>query len=78
MIPLYGFLEGDTVVLLVLASSDDTMDRLAERLGQSARVRVPPGKTLRVRWRGRVLGPKQTVKSVGIEALDRFDVVPET
>jgi hypothetical protein len=29
MIPLYGFLEGDTLGLLILAAPDDTMAKLA-------------------------------------------------
>ena len=41
MIPLYGFLEGDLLGLLILARDDDTAAQLAERLQSAAAVRVP-------------------------------------
>ena len=75
MIPLYGFLEGDTIGLLVLADEADTAAVLAEKLQASARVRVKPKSNVKVIFKGSTLAPDTTVTQAGIEALDRFDVV---
>jgi hypothetical protein len=79
MIPLYGFLEGDTLGLLVLADPEETVGSLAEKLERSASVRVTPrsgsgGDRLIVRAGPRVLDSRLTVQAAGLQALDRFDV----
>lgn len=75
LIPLYGFLQGDTLGLLVLAYKGDTITQLAERLQQSARVRVAYRPSVKVLYKGRELDPDLTVETAGIEPLERFDVV---
>jgi hypothetical protein len=75
VIPLYGFLEGDTLGLLVLAQPDDTIAMLAEKLRASASVRVVLRGPVAVRHHERVLDPQSTVARAGLTALDRFDVV---
>jgi hypothetical protein len=77
MIPLYGFLQGDTIGLLILAQPDDTIEALAEKLQASAAVRVKPLQPVTVIYNQRVLDPLATVARVGLTALDRFDVVAE-
>lgn len=74
MVPLYGFLEGDTVGLLILAHHDDTIAAVAEALVSAAGVRVAPGPPGAVVHRGRPLDPTATVSASGVEALDRIDV----
>jgi hypothetical protein len=74
MIPLYGFLEGDTIGLLILGHQDDTVAALADKLKSAARVRVAPFTDARVLAHGRELDPKQTLATTGLTALDRFDV----
>ncbi len=74
MIPLFGFLEGDTLGLLVLADEDDTMVDLADKLQKAAFVRVAPRASVRVVVDGRPLNPRLTVAASGLAALDRFDV----
>jgi hypothetical protein len=78
VLPLYGFLRGDTLGLVVLAYPEDTMRALAGRLQQAARVRVAarPGAEVRVVYRGRELAAEDTVGAVGMAPLERFDVVP--
>ena len=76
MIPVYGFLQGDTIGLLLLASEDDSIDTLGRQLQTSASVRVKPMDHFSVLHRGRVLNPQVTVKEAGLEPLDRVDVVP--
>ena len=77
MIPLYGFLEGDTIGLLVLAQADDTIATLAARLQTSAAVRVAPRERVTVLYKRRALDPHTTVAHAGLTPLDRFDVVAE-
>ena len=76
MIPLYGFLQGDSVGLLVLAAADDTAAELAAKLQSAASVRVAPFADPLVLWRGEPLPDGRTVEDLGIGALDRIDVVP--
>ncbi len=78
MIPLYGFLEGDTMGLLILADEGDTVATLIEKLQTSARVRVEPRKNLNLLHNGQMLDAQITVGQARIEALDRFDVVENT
>jgi hypothetical protein len=77
MIPLYGFVEGDTMGLLILAQEADTVAVLAEKLQQAARVRVPKRSRVKVIYGGRVLEPSQTLAECGLEELERVDLVSE-
>jgi hypothetical protein len=74
MIPLYGFMRGDTIGLLILANEDDSVGDLAQKLGQAARVRVQVRGELSVVYRGRRLDPHARVREIGIGPLERFDV----
>lgn len=75
MIPLYGFLEGDTMGLLVLAHESDTVRELAEKLQQSARPRVARFAPFNVLYKGQLLDASFTLAQARFEALERFDVV---
>jgi hypothetical protein len=75
LMPLYGFLEGDTLGLLVLADETDSVEVLADKLQRSARVRVAQRGRLQVIHKGRRIEAHFTLTQAGIEALDRFDVV---
>jgi hypothetical protein len=75
MIPLYGFLEGDTIGLLILADERDTAAILAHKLQVSAQVRVKPKARVALLHNGRTVDPRMTVAQARMEALDRFDVV---
>lgn len=77
MIPLYGFLRGDTLGLLVLAEESDTAEELSTKLMQAAGVRVGGFERPVVVVRGRTLRAGTTVRQAHLTALDRFDVVPE-
>jgi len=75
VIPLYGFLEGDTIGLLILADEKETLQSIRDRLKASAAVRVAP------RAEGYVLVKEKKIPltaraiEAGLEPLDRFDVV---
>jgi hypothetical protein len=75
MIPLYGFLQGDTIGLLVLAEGSDTVADLIQKLTASARVRVKSTGKLCLLHRGQPVDEHLTVEQARLEALDRFDVV---
>jgi toluene-4-monooxygenase system protein B len=74
-IPLYGFLEGDTLGLVVLAEEAETVLDLARKLQDAASIRVAPNKTIKLVHNGKAIDPGLTVAQAGLQALDRFDVV---
>lgn len=73
-IPLYGFLQGDTLGLLVLADESDTLQALAEKLQNAASLRVASAKQIRVMCNDQPMDLTMTVAQAGLRALDRFDV----
>jgi hypothetical protein len=77
LVPIYGFVRGDTLGLLVLVHENDSVATLAAALTEAASVRVAPAARARVFSAGRELDPKASVRSAGLLALDRVDLVPE-
>ncbi len=77
LVPLYGFLRGDSMGLLVLVHDEDRVSDVADKLQRAASVRVAPRPTANVYHRGRLLPPALTIAQAGLSALDRVDVVPE-
>ena len=77
LVPLYGFLAGDTLGLLVLVHDEDRVHTIAEQLQLAACVRVAPRAQAQVYFRGQRLDPRLTVSKAGLAPLDRVDVVPE-
>jgi hypothetical protein len=75
MIPIYGFLKGDTIGLLMLADPEESVMDVARRLQRAASVRVPMRDQIKVYYRNNILEPNLTVKEIGFEPLERFDVV---
>ncbi|MBI3799396.1 MAG: hypothetical protein HY268_20820 [Deltaproteobacteria bacterium] len=74
-IPLYGFLQGDTIGLLIVAEENETVQDLAQQLQDGASIRVAPREKVQVIYQERVLDPKLTLVQAGFEALERFDVI---
>lgn len=79
-VPLFGFLQGDTLGLLILAQPEDTMQALVGKLFQAARTRArpQPGLAYEVLYQGSRVPIGATVSSAGLAPLDRFDVVPRS
>lgn len=73
-IPLYGFLQGDTIGLLILADEGDTLEALARKLQVAASLRVAARDPLRVVYNDKIMDSVMTVAQAGFQALDRFDV----
>ena len=74
-IPLYGFLEGDTIGLLIVAEENETVQDLAQKLQDGASIRVAPREKVQVIYKEKVLDPALTLLQAGLEALERFDVI---
>ena len=74
VIPLYGFLEGDTIGLLVLAEEDDSIAELARKLQAAARLRVAIDGPVTVIQDGKPIDPALTVAEAGLQPLARIDV----
>ena len=74
-IPLYGFLQGDTVGLLILAEEDDTVESLARKLQDAGSLRVAGRNQVQVVYNEKAIDPSITVAQAGLQALDRFDVI---
>ena len=77
-VPLYGFLQGDTVGLLILAEEGDTLQSLAQKLQDGASLRVAAKDHVQVVYNEHVMDLTQTVAQAGFQALDRFDVIGES
>lgn len=75
-IPLYGFLQGDTLGLLILAEEGDTLQALARNLQDAASLRVADRDRVQVVYNGTTMDPTMTVAEAGLQPLDRFDVIP--
>jgi hypothetical protein len=74
-IPLYGFLEGDTLGLLLLAEESETILELARKLQDAASIRVACNDKLQLVFEGKTINQALTVGQAGLQALDRFDVI---
>lgn len=74
LLPVYGFLEGDVMGLLVLVHDHHKLDDFANQLTQAAAVRVLPFLARSIHHDGQVLDPQLTLAQAGIKALDRIDV----
>jgi hypothetical protein len=76
-IPLYVFVQGDTLGLVVLAPESETVDELAKRLSRAAAPRVRLEGNPRVVHHGRPLRGELSLKEAGIAPLDRVELVEE-
>jgi hypothetical protein len=74
-VPLYGFLQGDTIGLLILVEEGDTLEALAQKLQAAASLRVAARRPVRVVYNDKVMDAAMTVAQAGFAALDRFDVL---
>jgi hypothetical protein len=77
LVPVHGFVRGDTLGLVVLVQDTDSIAQLGQALLGAATVRIGPATRLRLYHRSRELSLDDTVARAGINALDRIDLVPE-
>jgi hypothetical protein len=76
LVPLYGFVRGDVLGLLVLVHENDSIATLVASLVEAARVRVAPFASPRLFAAGREIDPAVTIAASGLKPLDRVDLVP--
>jgi len=74
LVPLYGFVEGDTMGLLVLARDDMLLSQVADKLRESARTRVNDTRAAELVVGHRPMKASLTVTEAGLRALDRVDL----
>ena len=75
MIPVYAFLQGDTLGLLLFAYGDETVASLTNKLETSAKFRVAQKKQPALLFDGQKLDPDMLISASPIKALDRIDVI---
>ncbi|MFZ5893449.1 MAG: toluene monooxygenase [Myxococcota bacterium] len=74
LVPLYGFVEGDTIGLLVLAHEDMSMADVAQRLRNAAALRVTRTDEYDLYRGEQRLSPESTVSELGLKVLARVDL----
>ena len=74
-IPLYGFVQGDTLGLVILAETDDQLQVVAQKLQDAANLRVKNKDQIQIRCNGKAMDPAITVRQAQLQPLDRFDVL---
>ena len=78
LVPLYGFVQGDTLGLLVLVRSTDLVQKLVATLQEAAQVRVAPSARASVYHEKKKLRPELTIAAAGLTPLTRVDLVTES
>ena len=73
-LPLYGFMEGHTIGLLIVADEQDSVRSLAGKLRDAASLRVDGSCYTDVVYRGIVLDPDSTLAQADFRPLQRFDL----
>jgi len=76
-VPLYGFVRGDSMGLILLVDAHASIGELAARAQRAAAVRVAPVARAHVVFEGKRLSPELSVLEAGLSPLDRIDIVPE-
>jgi len=73
-LPLYGFVEGDTIGVLIWADEGESVQALAQRLRDAVSLRVETSDEMEVVYRGAALDPAVTLEHAHFAALQRFDL----
>jgi hypothetical protein len=74
LVPIYGFVQGDSMGVVVLVHDTDTVDVLAQTLAQACEMRVAPIPGARVFKGGEPLDGSLTLAEAGMDALTRVDL----
>lgn len=77
IVPVYGFLRGDSLGLLLLLQAEDPVASIVTCIYEAAAPRIARAPSAAVVHAGRRLDPVCSIAESGIAALDRVDVVPE-
>lgn len=75
VMPLYGFVQGDTLGVVVLGRLDETVRELGENLLRATGVRVKRRAGFRIMSGERSLNLAAPLRTLGMQPLDRVDLV---
>ena len=73
-LPLYGFVEGDTLGMLIMADEQESVRSLAGKLRDAASLRVDGSSCTEVVYRGIVVDLDSTLARADFKPLQRFDL----
>lgn len=73
-LPIYGFVEGDTVGVLIVVEEAESVQSLARKLRDAVSLRVETNGEMEVVYRGAVLDPATTLREVQLAPLQRVDL----
>lgn len=73
-LPLYGFVEGDTVGVLIVADEHESVASLAKKLRDAVTLRVATTDDMEIVYRARALDPAITLDQAQFAPLERFDL----
>ena len=73
-LPLFGFMEGDTIGLLILADEQESVRSLAAKLREAASLRVDGSAHTQIVYRGIILDPDSTLAQADFKPHQRFDL----
>src|SRR5262249_1170545 len=73
-LPLYGFVEGDTIGVLIWADEAESVQALANRLRDAVSLRVETNDEMEVVYRGAVLDPASTLENAHGAPVQRIDL----
>jgi len=74
VLPLYGFVQGDTLGVIVLGRLEGTVRDLGENLLRATGVRVKPRGPFRIMSGEQSLDLAAPLRSIGMQPLDRIDL----
>jgi hypothetical protein len=74
VVPLYAFVQGDTLGVVVLGRPDETVQELGESLLRATGVRVKRRGPFRVMSGERSLNLAAPLRTLGMKPLDRVDL----
>jgi hypothetical protein len=77
VLPLYGFVQGDTMGVVVLGRLDGTVAELGANLLRAVGVRVDRQGAYQLRAGARRLDPEAALRTQAMQPLDRIDLVWE-
>ena len=77
LVPLYGFVGGDTLGVLVLVQDHDSIATVITTLAQATSMRVDFNQPMKLLCKGAALDSKLTVAEARLGPLERVDLVAE-
>ena len=73
-LPLYGFVEGDTLGVLILADKDESVESMARKLRDAVTLRVDASDDMEIVYQGVVLDPIIKLEQAQIAPFQRLDL----